>query len=236
MRSDCGSNFVGADNELKALLKELDDEIRDEAIANMLSNQGINWQRNPPSAPHFGGLWEAAVKSFKFHFKRVVGETKLNFEEFNTLSTQVEAILNSRPLCSKTDTHTDPEALTPGHFLIGAPLVAHPEPDLEGIPENRLTRWQLVQALQQRFWRRWKNEYLTVLQRRYKWHAPNTTITKDQIVILKDVQLPPSQWLLGKITEVYPGPDKLVRVVKVTTAKAGEFVRPVTKLVLLPTS
>ncbi|GFX61489.1 uncharacterized protein TNCV_1030781 [Trichonephila clavipes] len=58
------------------------------------------WHFRAPVSPHFGGLWEAGVKSIKYPLKRVIGNTNLTFEEFSTLLTQVEAILSSRPLVS----------------------------------------------------------------------------------------------------------------------------------------
>ncbi len=83
----------------------------------------------PERSPHFGGIWEAAVKSFKNHLKRIVGNVKLTYEETNTVLTQIEACLNSRPLVP-IDTPDDDsiETLTPSHFLIGQPLAALPDP------------------------------------------------------------------------------------------------------------
>ncbi|XP_033222745.1 uncharacterized protein LOC117176601 [Belonocnema kinseyi] len=85
------------------------------------------WRFNPPAALHFGGLWEAAVKSTKFHLHRVIGDSTLTFEEMTTLLTQIEACLNSRPLIAQSDDPTYISALTPGHFLIGGPLHAVPK-------------------------------------------------------------------------------------------------------------
>ncbi|KMQ82668.1 hypothetical protein RF55_22199, partial [Lasius niger] len=138
--SDCGTNFVGADSQLKALFREVNDDAQ--RIIGRLADDGIRWHFNPPAAPHFGGLWEAAVKALKHHLRRVLGETKLTFEEMATFLAEVEACLNSRPLQALTDDPEDLDALTPGHFLIGAPLNAIPEPSLLDVPVNRLSRWR----------------------------------------------------------------------------------------------
>ncbi|GFW53116.1 DNA double-strand break repair Rad50 ATPase [Trichonephila clavipes] len=69
-----------------------------EAISYYLSKSSIDWHFIPPSSPHFGGIWESGIRSIKFHLKRVLGETILTFEELTTLLTQIEGLLNSRPL------------------------------------------------------------------------------------------------------------------------------------------
>ncbi|GFX89419.1 integrase catalytic domain-containing protein [Trichonephila clavipes] len=101
---------------------------------------------SPPVSPHFGGLWEAGVKSIKYHLKRVIGNANLTFEEFSTLLTQVEAILNSRPLVS-LDCDNDPDSLnilTPSHFLIGEVITSSPEhTNDDQLPLH--SRWDIVQ-------------------------------------------------------------------------------------------
>lgn len=87
----------------------------------------------PPAAPRFGGLWESAVKSAKHQLYRVVGETRLTYEELYTVLKQVEACLNSRPLSPLSTDPNDLTPLTPGHFLIGDSLLAILEPDLRHI-------------------------------------------------------------------------------------------------------
>lgn len=187
----------------------------------------------PPAAPHQGGLWESAVKSAKHHLLRVIGDYQLTLEELITLTTRIEAILNSRPLTANSTDPSEPTALTPGHFLIGGPLVSLPEIHVEETPLNRLTRWQVVQALTQRLWKRWTLEYLHSLQERTKWIHKNKSLQPEDIVIIHDPDTPPLQWKIGKVTTVYPGKDGVVRVVDVKTAK-GLLKRPATKVFKLP--
>ncbi|XP_025264299.1 uncharacterized protein LOC112637854 [Camponotus floridanus] len=136
--SDCGTNFVGADRELRELFRASSSDGR--RIIHATVSDGVRWRFNPPAAPHFGGLWEAAVKSTKHHLRRVIGEATLTYEEMATLLTQMEACLNSRPLQPLTDDPDDLAALTPGHFIIGAPLVAVPEPSLTSEKDTALSR------------------------------------------------------------------------------------------------
>ncbi|XP_071057316.1 uncharacterized protein [Onthophagus taurus] len=141
--SDNGTNFVGAQRELKELtnlVKANIDEI--ELLETFTNDQGIHWHFGPPYAPNFGGLWEAGVKSTKHHLKRVLNNDHLTFEEFTTLLVQIEAILNSRPLTPLSNDPDDFTPLTPAHLLIGRPLTSTLEADLQNISQNRLTIYQ----------------------------------------------------------------------------------------------
>lgn len=182
---------------------------------------------------HFGGIWEAAVKRTKYHLKRVVGETKLTFEELSTLLTGVEACLNSRPLTPLQSIEDAIEVLTPGHFLIGRPLEALPnQKDVVSKPISLLSRWYLAQSLIQHFWKRWSQEYLASLRKTTKWHFPNRDFEVGDIVILKEDCTFPSKWPLARIVAIHPGKDKHVRVVTIKTP-TGIYKRPVSRLILL---
>lgn len=124
--SDNATNFVGARRELRAYFEA---KPGSKGIDDTLNDDGVNWHFIPPGSPHFGGMWEAAVKSAKHHLKRVVKNSMLTAEQMNTLLTQVEACLNSRPITLLSTEPSDFQALTPGHFLIGGPLSLPPEPD-----------------------------------------------------------------------------------------------------------
>lgn len=99
-------------------------------IEHNLVRDGTTWRFNPPSAPHFGGIWESAVKSAKFHLKRMIGEHILTFVELATVLCQIEVCMNSRPLVSLSDDPGDPQPLTPSHVLIRKPSFLIPDPDL----------------------------------------------------------------------------------------------------------
>jgi hypothetical protein len=226
MYSDCGTNFVGAEKEIQDTVysKEYNQE-----VTSNLANIGTTWHFNPPAAPHQGGLWEAGVKAVKYHLRRVVGEHHLTLEEFNTLLCSVEATLNSRPLCAMSPDPTDLDVLTPGHFLIGRPLNSVPEQDVTDLNINRLNRWQKVQQMHQHFWKRWSAEYLTTLQQRFKWTQKRGNTEVGDLVIIREDNLPPSKWKLGRVVTVHPGADNLVRVATVKTA-TGVYKRPIHKL------
>ncbi|XP_029155184.1 uncharacterized protein LOC114928270 [Nylanderia fulva] len=108
--SDCGTNCVGADRQLSALFSAASADGR--RIASFAAQEKIQWHFNPPAAPNFGGLWEAAVKSMKHHLQRVIGDATLTYEKLATLLSQIEACLNSRPLQPLSDDPEDVAALT----------------------------------------------------------------------------------------------------------------------------
>ncbi|XP_035231309.1 uncharacterized protein LOC118203164 [Stegodyphus dumicola] len=140
--SDCGTNFIGAKNYLKAYTME--------SLGTYLTDEGVKWTMNVPSASHFGGLWEAAVRSMKFHMRRVIGSQILSQEEFLTCLVEIEAILNSRPLVAASE---DPNfsVNTPGHFIIGSELKSVPEPDVTNEKILIRERSKLVTQISQSF-------------------------------------------------------------------------------------
>ena len=142
--SDHGSNFIGAARELKEFAQILELQTTQNIISEFCSTQNVQWKFIPERAPHFGGIWESAVKSMKTHLHRIVGNVKLTFEEFTTVLTQIEACLNSRPLTPLPCDDDGVEALTPGHFLIGRPLESLPDPAFSYRSVSLLRRQALV--------------------------------------------------------------------------------------------
>ncbi|XP_039303513.1 uncharacterized protein LOC120357394 [Solenopsis invicta] len=227
--SDNATNFRGADAELRARFRAASEFYKE--AGEVLANDGTEWRFIPPQAPHFGGLWEAGVRSVKHHLRRVIGDHALTYEETATLLCQIEACLNSRPLSPLSTDAADLVALTPGHFLVGEALG-----NITEVPESDLhptSRWRLISAIKESFWRRWHEEYLHLLQQRSKWTRERTNLTPGMMVLVRDELLRPAKWPLARVTRVFPGPDGCVRVVTVRTA-ATELTRPITKICPLP--
>lgn len=229
MWSDNGTVFIGADNELRRIR-----EVWESAtVAESLTGRGIVWNFIIPAAPHQGGLWEAAVKSMKHHLRRVMADHVYTFEELYTLLVRIEACLNSRPLRALTDDPKDCVALTPAHFLIGEPTVRMLDEDIREVPANRVKRWQLIQRMEQLFWETWQADYIQGLQRRNKWRTERPNLQVDQLVLIREENLPPTQWRMGRVSKIHPGKDGLVRSATIRTATT-ELKRPLAKLCILP--
>ncbi|KAL0861024.1 hypothetical protein ABMA27_009546 [Loxostege sticticalis] len=232
--SDCGTNFIGASKTLHKEFEQFQLQLSSDFFDH-IGQLEVEWHPNAPAWPTAGGLWEAAVKSMKFHLRRVLGDQKLTYEEFQTLLTQIEACMNSRPLCPLTE---DPDefqnCLTPGHFLTGSPVMSLPISDYsDDRAINLRRRWQLTENMLQQFWKTWSYEYLTQLQGRSKWNESTKNIKEGDIVLVKDNNLPPGKWAMGRVLETHPGSDGYVRVTTLKT-QTGIIKRPIVKLSPLP--
>ena len=214
--SDNATNFTRANKELQTLFAFINSN--QSSIKKELATSEIEWNFIPARSPHFGGIWEAQIKSIKRHLLKTIGDTILTVEEFYTLLVQIEAIVNSRPLSPLSSDPNDLNPLTPAHFLIGRSLVAAPDEDLEKSPYNRLSHYQMIQNLVHSYWKRWHLEFLHHLQHRPKWQKPiKDTFKVGTLVLLKEENTPPGSWRMGRITQLWPGDDGLVRVVSVRT-------------------
>lgn len=230
---DNAQTFKGAANELKDLYNLFNSKTHFDNVNRFASNHLIQFSFIPSYSPEFGGLWEAGVKSFKTHFKRVVGNIKLTYEELNTIIVQIEGILNSRPLLPVSSELSELQYLTPGHFLIGAALETYPEIDLTDVSINRVKLWKICSKVKQHFWKAWTRDYLTSLQSRAKWASDCCNIKVGDLVIVKNLNTSPLDWPIAKVVKTFPGKDGKVRVAEVAMNNKI-YTRSIVKLCPLP--
>lgn len=230
--SDNGTNFKGADRILQFQIKQAEKSWKTELEIDF-NKCGTEWHFIPLQSPHFGGLWEASVKSIKTHLVKTVGNSMLTYEELNTLLIQIEGILNSRPLCPQSNNPEEFVALTPAHMLIGEPIVAPIDPCLHN-NKPPVKRWNFIQYLQQRFNNSWIKDYSHRLQQRPKWLEGGDCYDIGRLVWVTDDNVPPTFWNLARIVDIPPGKDGHTRVVSLTNKNRKIFKRPITKIRLLP--
>ncbi|XP_055630624.1 uncharacterized protein LOC129771224 [Toxorhynchites rutilus septentrionalis] len=233
IHSDNGTNFRGANNALADLYHLLNRKSSQEIFFNECGAKGITWKFIPPRAPSFGGLWEAAVKTAKSTMVKTIGNSKLSYEDFVTVLTQIEANMNTRPLTPLSEDPSELDVLTPGHFLTGSSLAALPDPDYSNIPLNRLKHYQQLQQLVQNHWKRWKKEYLTEVNNQRKKTSIPVSLRIGQMVLLQEDNKSSIAWPLARIVAVHPGEDNIIRVVTVKTAN-GIYKRPTSRIFPLP--
>lgn len=229
--SDNGTNFTKANKLLSELTEKEKEEFECKLNEETEKNE-IQFHFSPAYSPHFNGIAESAVRSAKYHLKRTI-KTAFTFEELTTILSQIEAVMNSRPLCIQSTDPNEATALTPAHFLNLIPTVMPPDENLSDIKNGYLSRWQLVQKIQQNLAKRWKEEYLNQLQQRKKWFTKDIEAEIDDIVMLKDENKVATTWRLGKVLEKYPGKDGLTRVMKIKTSE-GERIIEIGKIAPLP--
>ncbi|XP_030580177.1 uncharacterized protein LOC115776592 [Archocentrus centrarchus] len=232
LRSDRGTNFVGA-------CKELSISTQDSAVKTYLQNKGCTWVFNPPHSSHMGGSWERLIGVARRILDAMLlqtGQTRLTHEVLSTLMAEVMAIMNSRPLVPVSTDPDMPTVLTPAMLLtqktnpVAAPSGKFQMADLHG------KQWKQVQCLADTFWKRWKGQYLSTLQSRRKWIQGKPNIKVGDVVLLKDTQAHRNEWPVGVVVKTLPSKDQAIRKVEVKIVKEGTvkvFLRPVSELVVL---
>ena len=223
--TDNGSTFIKAEKEIRNIIFNIDD--RDK----LHKYRKIKWHFNPPYAANFGGVFEIMVKAAKRALYQILDKAELNDEELYTTFCHVENLLNSRPLTPVSNEINDLLPLTPNHFIHGKlnPGILH-NVDKSDNYMHPTKRWKYLQVLLEHFWKRWQTEILHSYKSRNKWSKDNNLkFEKGQIVLVLDPLNYHNSWNLGRIVEVFPGPDNIVRVVDV---KVGNKIyrRPINKL------
>ncbi|CAG9125559.1 unnamed protein product [Plutella xylostella] len=145
----------------------------------------------------------------------------------------IEAILNSRPLTPLSSEPSDCTPLTPGHLLIGRALTSLPQPDYQDHSTPLLTRFKRIEQLRQHFWERWSKEYVSELQQRVKWRSCKDGLKLDTLVVVKEDNLPPLKWRMGRVVAVHPGSDGIARVADIRTS-TGVIRRAFSRICPLP--
>lgn len=226
--SDNGTNFVGAERELRETLVDVDSN----EFVKAFTTTTTKWNFNPPASPHMGGSWERLVRSIKTILYKIMPSRSPCDELLSSMLIEVENIVNSRPLVYvPVDEDTD-EALTPNHFLVGSSSGMKP---MSVCSDNDILlkkSWLTSQQYANIFWKKWLTEYLPSLTCRTKWYDRTKPLCQGDLVIIVDPSLPRNVWLRGKVLETRLAEDGQVRSAKVLT-QCGILERPAAKLAIL---
>ncbi|XP_028822925.1 uncharacterized protein LOC114778148, partial [Denticeps clupeoides] len=201
LMSDCGTNFVGACKELG-----MSGNNPETTVQRFLSQQGCSWVFNPPHASHMGGSWERLIGVARKILDAMLRDqcTRLTHDVLCTLMAEVVAIINARPLIPVSDDPEDPFILSPSMLLtqkVGVPPILGDFTDKDLLTKQ----WRQVQVLADRFWSRWRKEYLPTLQYRRKWNKSHRNLQEGDIVLLKDRQAARNDWPMAVIMKAFPG-------------------------------
>lgn len=232
LRSDRGTNFIGA-------CKELNLNTEDPDLKTHLQDTKCTWVFNPPHSSHMGGVWERMIGIARRILDGLLLKTSashLTHEVLITLMAEVTAIMNSRPLLPVSSDPDAPAVLSPSMLLTQkADTLSVPEGDFDA-NDLSIKHWKKVQGLANAFWKRWRQEYLATLQPRRKWHSNKHDLQVGDVVLLKDSQARRTEWPTGLIVKTMPSQDKRVRKVEVKVVKQGTpkvYLRPMSEVILL---
>jgi len=239
LRSDQGTNFIGAHNQDDATAFELQE------LALDVEARNCEWIFNPPHASHFGGVWERKVQSIKRVLDACIlelGPRTLSRDEMVTLFQEAASIVNNTPLTEISAHPDDPVPITPSLLLTlkdsSAPLRMDEFTPTDILAYGR-KRWRRVQYLTEVFWSRWRQEVFDDLQKRRKWLRKRECVKVGDIVIIRDQKAKRNQWPCGRIISVKTSADGLVRSASISIKPknnkelARVFERPVSEIVPL---
>ena len=239
--SDNAKTFKASDRGLRELTvktsvdsSHLWDKIDEDKVVQDLSTRGIKWKFITERSPWRGGWWERIVRSVKQPLRKILGKAFLSYTELNTVLTDIEAVINSRPLTLVGDDVRDPEPITPAHLAIGRSLRSLPDTSSVTQSSNLVHRYLYRQRLVNQFWKRWSKSYLQELNVCQKWNTAQPDVKVGDVVLISEDNVRRCKWPMGRIVDVHPGKDGLVRTVTLKT-KAGQLKRPVQRLHLLET-
>ena len=167
-------------------------------------------------------MFEIMVKLTKRCLRKTLKNASLRYEELETVLTETESILNSRPLTFLYDDVSEPP-LTPSCLVTGRRLLDKTTISQDNVNSDKSTltkRSQYLETLLSRMFSKWKREYLTSLRERYM--STNEHLRKvpkiGDIVTIYNEKTPRQRWKLGKVERPFPGKDGKVRTVEVRTS------------------
>lgn len=230
IRSDNGTNFIGAYRELKSEQHLFDTD----RINNEANSRRIEWMFNCPSNPSSGGCWERLIRIVKRLMMKTLSEEAPRVETLRSVLIEAENLINSRPLTEIQLAAEDDEPLTPNHFLLGCVNSTQtPCPIDERICLRK--QWRISMNLKDRLWKKWMSDYLPQLLRRPKWHDKVSPLKIDDLVLVCELNQPRSQWQKGRVTKVFQSKDGQVRCAEIKTS-TSIIRRPASKLAVLSLS
>nr|XP_034305596.1 uncharacterized protein LOC117682359 [Crassostrea gigas] len=234
-RSDKGTNFVGAADELG--IQTLN--VEDGPIKKHLRENGTVWIFNSPHSSHMGGSWERMIGLKRRILDAILldlNSKQLTHETLTTFMAEVCSIINSRPLVQISSDPDSTLVLSPMMLLTGKVNYLPVIPESDNIKDMYRAQWKHVQVLSEIFWKHWRQDYLQNLQPRRKWRDDRPNLKVGDVILLKDSAVHRTDWPIGVITETYQSSDGKVRKARVRVHKDGQnvmYTRPISEMVML---
>ncbi|XP_020916654.1 uncharacterized protein LOC110254043 [Exaiptasia diaphana] len=230
--SDCGTNFVGAQDYLDEMKKTWNLEKLKSTLAQEFSCD-LKWEWNTPTASHQNGVVESLIKSVRQALDATCKNQTFTEEQWRTFFAEISFVINGRPLYPSSENIWESPPITPNDILLG-PHVTPPQPS----PEDRVNPRDLTRSTQQRiaeFWTSWMKYFAPTLLPRNKWYRTREILQTGDLVLEIDKKHRRTQWKMAVVVATNPGVDGLVRKVKIKT-QSGQYDRPIHKLCLIATN
>ena len=217
--SDCGLQLQGASKELSDWRRNWDVD----QLKRFGAERSLEWRFIMPNSAHQNGAVEIMVKlikGIKSAYLKAVGDVKLTYNELHTMFLEIAQLCNERPIGLKPNQSTDPEFLSPNSLYLGRAsdrIASGPFGcfDLFDDPNKTKTRFHLVQALTNQFWKVWMKIYFPTLLIRQKWHTERRNLSVGDVCLLRDANSIRGEWRLCSVSQVYPDDHGRVRNVQV---------------------
>ena len=227
MYSDNAKGFKAASKEVRALYRSINwNTVKDDGI-----KKSIEWFFSTERAPHQNGLCERLVRTVKTPLRTAIGAARLTRNQLAIIMTEIEAVVNNRPLCVTSNSPEEISPITPMELINGRKLEQLPDPNNRKNVTSFVHLWRKRQAILNQFWKRWHNDYLMSQNVRKIWKSPKSEDLQDKLVLIKEDNMSRNEWKIGRIVETIPSKDNLIRNVVVKT-NSSTLRRPVQKLAL----
>ena len=231
--SDNGTQLVGASNELKDIVKGLD---QNKISAFGIENGGVEWKFSPGDAPWYNGATEALVKTTKRALNTAIGGSILSFSELQTCMLEAAQLVNQRPIGSTPTTPDDGSYLCPNDLILGRASARIPQGEFKARSSQK-HRVDFLQNVVSGFWRRWTHEVFPKLVIEPKWHTERRNVRVGDVVMVEDINVVRGEWKIALVTRTQESADGKVRRVGVSYRTAAgtkqEIDRAVQRLILL---
>ena len=215
--SDQGSQLVAASQDIAELTKNWNWN----KVSDWASDNKIHWKFVPAEAQHQNGLSESLIRSVKRSISHVVGSNELTFSELQLAFYKISDIINSRPIgiVSGSDPD-DPSPITPNDLILGRSNNGVP-PGPFNTKVTIAKRYSYVQTIVDEWWKRWIDSVLPTLVPSYKWQQRHRNVKVGDVCLIRYKGIR-STYRLGRVIEAKPGPDGLVRTIRLQYKLPGE--------------
>ena len=224
--SDNAKSFVQAGNIIEQLLtsSEFEEKFRVASITH---------RTIPVYAAWYGAVWERLIKTVKYCLFKTLGRFTPSFSEFVTFLSDIQKILNNRPLTYRS-CENELDIISPNHFLVGRSIPSLMFGDSEQVPEweyseeddysSHLARTlEIRDGLYENFKEKWLAEYLVNLREkdRATFHPPREW-EKGEIALFRLPSKARSYWPLVRIVETFCDDEGIVRTVRIVKSDRSE--------------